>query len=37
MRINFQVAQFFNGEFDPKVHIEQCVTQWKVVEIPSHF
>lgn len=32
-----QVAQLFNGEYDPKAHIEQCVTQWQAVEIPSHF
>jgi hypothetical protein len=30
---DFQVVQLFNGQSDPKEHIEQCVTQWKVVEI----
>jgi hypothetical protein len=30
-------AQLFNGESDPRIHIEQCVTQWQAVEIPSHF
>jgi hypothetical protein len=34
MHTDFQVAQLFNGESDPKSHIEQCVTQWQVVEIP---
>jgi hypothetical protein len=26
MRKDFQVAQLFNEESDPKAHIEQCVT-----------
>jgi hypothetical protein len=26
MQTDFQVAQLFNGEYDPKAHIEQCVT-----------
>jgi hypothetical protein len=26
MWMNFQVAQMFNEEPDPKAHIEQCVT-----------
>jgi hypothetical protein len=25
-QIYLQVAQLFNGEYDPRVHIEQCVT-----------
>jgi hypothetical protein len=37
MQTSFQVAQLFNGESNPKAHIEQCVTQWQVAEIPSHF
>jgi hypothetical protein len=37
MQMDFQVVQLFNGESDPKAHIEQCVTQWQVAEIPSHF
>jgi hypothetical protein len=35
MQMDFQVAQLFNGNFDPKTHIEQCIRQWKVAEIPS--
>jgi hypothetical protein len=35
MQTNFQVVQLFNGQYDPKAHIEQCVRQWQVVEIPS--
>jgi len=35
--MNFQVLQLFNGISNPKVHIEQCVTQWKATKIPSHF
>jgi hypothetical protein len=34
MWMDFQVAQLFNGQYNPKTHIEQCVRQWKVVEIP---
>jgi hypothetical protein len=37
MQTDFQVAQLFNGESDPKAHIEHCVTQWQVAEIPSRF
>jgi hypothetical protein len=37
MQTDFQVSQLFNRESDPKAHIEQCVTQWQVAEIPSHF
>jgi hypothetical protein len=36
MQMDFQVAQLFNGQSDPKTHIEQCVRQWQVVEVPSH-
>jgi hypothetical protein len=25
MQTDFQVSQLFNGQFDPKAHIEQCV------------
>ena len=35
MWMDFQVAQLFNGQSDPKAHIEKCVKQWKVEEIPS--
>jgi hypothetical protein len=35
MQMDFQVAQLSNGQSDPKAHIEQCVKQWQVVEIPS--
>jgi hypothetical protein len=35
MQMDFQVAQLFNGQSDPKAHVEQCIRQWKVVEIPS--
>jgi hypothetical protein len=35
MQMDFQVAQLFNGQSDPKAHIEQCVRQWQVAEIPS--
>jgi hypothetical protein len=37
MQMDFQVVQLFNGQSDPKAHIEQCVTQWQVAEIPSRF
>jgi hypothetical protein len=37
MQMDLQVAQLFSGESDPKVHIEQCVTQWQVAEIPPRF
>jgi hypothetical protein len=37
MLMDLQVAQLFNGQSDPKEHIEQCVRQWQVEEIPSHF
>jgi hypothetical protein len=30
-------TQLFIGESDPIIHIEQCVTQWQVVDIPSLF
>jgi hypothetical protein len=33
--MDFQVVQLFNGQSDPKTHIEQCVRQWQVAEIPS--
>jgi hypothetical protein len=36
MQTDFQVAQLFSEEYDPKVHIEQCVAQWQVAEIPPH-
>ena len=36
MQMDFQVVQLFNKESNPKAHIEQCMTQWQVVEIPSH-
>jgi hypothetical protein len=36
MQMDFQVAQLFNGQSDPKTHIEQCVRQWQVAEVPSH-
>jgi hypothetical protein len=36
MRMDFQVAQLIDGQSDPKKHIEQCVRQWQVVEVPSH-
>jgi len=35
MQTDFQVAQLFNGQSDPKAHIEKCVKQWQVEEIPS--
>jgi hypothetical protein len=31
----FQVVQLFDGQYDPKTHIKQCVRQWQVVELPS--
>jgi hypothetical protein len=31
MQMDFQVVKLFNGEFDPKEHIEKCVRQWNVV------
>jgi hypothetical protein len=37
MQTTFQVVQLFNGESYPKAHIEQCVTQQQVEEIPSRF
>jgi hypothetical protein len=37
MQTDFQIAQLFNGHSDPKTHIEQCMRQWQVAEIPSHF
>jgi len=37
MREDFQVAELFNGEFDPRAYIQQCVTRWQVLEIPSRF
>jgi len=36
MQMDFQVAQLFDGQSDPKTHIEQCVRQWQVVEVPTH-
>jgi hypothetical protein len=35
MQTDLQVAQIFNRDSDPKAHIEPCVTQWQVAEIPS--
>jgi hypothetical protein len=35
MWMYFQVAQLFTRQYDPKPHIEQCIRQWKVAEIPS--
>jgi hypothetical protein len=37
MQTDLQVAQLFSGESDPRIHIEQCATQWKTMGIPSHF
>jgi hypothetical protein len=37
MQKDLQVAQCFNGESYPRMDIEQCMTQWQVVGIPSHF
>jgi hypothetical protein len=34
--IDFQDVQLFNGRSDPKVHIEHCLKQWRVAEVPSH-
>jgi hypothetical protein len=34
MQMGFQLVQLFNGHSDSKEHIEKCVTQWKVAEIP---
>jgi hypothetical protein len=34
--MDFQVVQWFNGESDPKAHIEKCVIQWQVAKISSH-
>jgi hypothetical protein len=35
IQTDFQFAQLFNRQFDPKAHIEKCVKQWQVAEIPS--
>ena len=35
MWMDFQFVQLFNGQDDPKAHVEQCVRKWQVVEIPS--
>jgi hypothetical protein len=35
MQKDFHVVQLFNGQYDPKTHIEQCMRQWQVAEIPS--
>jgi hypothetical protein len=32
-----KLHNLFNGDFDPKSHIEQCMTQWQVAKIPSCF
>jgi hypothetical protein len=34
--IDFQDEKLFNGKFDPKVHIEHCLKQWRVAKVPSH-
>jgi len=31
----FHDAQLFNGKSDPIMHVENCIKQWKVVQIPS--
>ena len=36
LQTDFQVVKLFNGQSDPKAHIEQCVRQLQAVEIPSH-
>jgi hypothetical protein len=36
MQMDLQVVQLFSRELDPRIHIEQCVTQWQAVGIPSH-
>jgi hypothetical protein len=36
MNIDFQDAQLFDGRFDPKVHIEHFLKQWRVAKVPPH-
>jgi hypothetical protein len=36
MNIYFQDVQLFKGQSDPRVHIEHCLKQWRVAEVPSH-
>jgi hypothetical protein len=31
----FHGAQLFDGKFDPRMHVENCIKQWKVVQVPS--
>jgi hypothetical protein len=35
MNIDFQDVQLFDGSSDPRVHIEHCLEQWRVAEVPS--
>jgi hypothetical protein len=35
--MDLQVVQLFNGESDPRIHIEQSATQSQATGIPSHF
>jgi hypothetical protein len=36
MNIDFQGVKLFDGQSDPKTHIQHCVKQWQVAEVPPH-
>jgi len=34
MSMDFQGTQLFDGKYDPKVHVEHCLKQWRFAEVP---
>jgi hypothetical protein len=34
MNMDFCEAQLFDGQSDPRMHVEKCIKKWKVVQVP---